>query len=63
MKGTYNLPFSEIHPKFRTVVPTGTTIEPTLRTTSSTSVSGSEGSFIDQGFEPFSLRELIILIP
>ena len=56
MKGTYNLPFSEIHPKFRTVVPTGTTIEPTLRTTSSTSVSGSEGSFIDQGFEPFSLE-------
>jgi hypothetical protein len=55
MRGTYNIQFSEIHPDFTTTTPTGTTIEPTIRTTSSTSVSGSESSFIDQGFERFSL--------
>ena len=55
IKGTYNIPFSEIHPDFTTLTPTGTNIEPTIRTTSSTSVSGSEGSFIDQGFERISL--------
>lgn len=55
MRGTYNISFSEIHPDFTTLTPTGTTIDPTIRTTSSTSISGSESSFIDQGFERFSL--------
>ena len=55
MRGTYNIPFSQVIPDFTTVTPTGTTIEPTIRTTSSTSVSGSEGSFIDQGFEEIAL--------
>ena len=56
-KGSYNLPFSEIHPRIVTVTPTGTNIEPSIRTITSTSISGNEGSFVDKGFEKFSLEK------
>ena len=55
MRGTYNVPFSQVIPNITTITPTGTSIEPSMRTVSSTSISGSEGSFVDQGFERISL--------
>ena len=57
MRGTYNVPFSQVVPNFTTLTPTGTEIEPTMRTVSSTSISGDEGSFVDQGFEEISLSK------
>ena len=57
MRGTYNVPFSQVIPNINTVTPTGTDIEPSMRTVSSTSISGSEGSFVDQGFERISLQQ------
>ena len=55
MRGTYNIPFSQVIPNITTITPTGTSIEPSIRTVSATSISGSEGSFVDQGFERISL--------
>ena len=57
MRGTYNVPFSQVIPNFTTLTPTGTIVEPSMRTVSSTSISGSEGSFIDQGFEEISFNK------
>jgi hypothetical protein len=57
MRGTYNVPFSQVIPNINTITPTGTDIEPAMRTVSATSISGSEGSFVDQGFERISLDQ------
>ena len=57
-RGTYNIPFSQIVPRIATVAPTGTTIDPSMRTVSSTSISGSEGSFVDQGFTKIALGQV-----
>ena len=57
MRGTYNIPFSQFIPNFTTLTPTGTSIEPTMRTVSATSISGNEGSFLDQGFEQIALNK------
>ncbi len=57
MRGTYNVPFSQFIPNFTTLTPTGTSIEPTMRTVSATSISGNEGSFLDQGFEQIALNK------
>ena len=56
-KATYNVPFEMILPQINTVEPTGTNIAPSVRTTSGTSVSGSEPSFVDKGFEEVALRQ------
>ena len=56
-RGTYNLPFSIIQPNIVTVLPNGTNISGNLRSISETSISGSEVSYIDQGFEPISLDD------
>ena len=56
-RGTYNIPFSQVIPNFNTVTPTGTNIAPTMRTISATSISGEEGSFVDEGFEQISLNQ------
>ena len=56
-RATYNVPFEMIIPKVNTMEPTGTNIAPSIRTTSGTSVSGNEPSFIDKGFEEVSLRQ------
>ncbi len=50
-KATFNVPYTMIVPKINTTEPTGTTISPSVRTTSGTSASGVEPSFIDDGFE------------
>ena len=56
-KATYNVPFEMIIPQINTMEPTGTNIAPSVRTTSGTSVSGSEPSFVDKGFEEVALRQ------
>ena len=57
VKGTYNLPYSIVIPKLRTVSPNGTSISTQMRTVSETSVSGSEISFLDKGYQEVSLNE------
>ena len=57
IRGTYNVHFSQAIPNINTITPTGTDIEPSMRTVSATSISGSEGSFVDQGFERISLDQ------
>ena len=56
-KATYNVPFEMIIPQINTMEPTGTNIAPSVRTTSGTSASGSEPSFVDKGFEEVALRQ------
>ena len=56
-RATYNIPFEMILPQINTMEPTGTTIAPSVRTVSGTSVSGSEPSFIDKGFQEVALRQ------
>jgi len=55
MRGTYNVPFSQVVPDFATITPTGTSIDATMRTVSATSISGNENSFLDQGFKQIGL--------
>ena len=57
VEATYNIPFEMIIPQINTMEPTGTTISPSVRTVSGTSVSGVEPSFVDKGFEEVSLRQ------
>ena len=54
-KGTYNIPFEMCIPKFNTTTPTGTSLRASVRTVTGTSISGSEGSFVDKGFQEVSL--------
>ena len=56
-RATYNVPFEMIIPQINTMEPTGTNIIPSVRTTSGTSVSGNEPSFVDKGFSEVSLRQ------
>lgn len=49
-RSTYNLPFNCVIPKINAVIPQGTTINSTVRTTSGTSVDGTQPSFVDKGF-------------
>ena len=56
-RATYNVPFEMILPQINTMEPTGTNIAPSVRTTSGTSVSGSEPSFVDKGFTEVALRQ------
>ena len=56
-KATYNVPFEMIIPQINTMEPTGTNIAPSVRTTSGTSISGNEPSFVDKGFDEVSLRQ------
>ena len=56
-RATYNVPYEMIIPRINTMEPTGTTIAPSVRTVSGTSVSGLEPSFIDKGFQEVALRQ------
>lgn len=56
--GSYNIPFSQAIPRIETITPTGTSIDPSMRTISATSISGNEGPFIDQGFEKIALGQV-----
>lgn len=55
-KATQNIAFSILRPNVETLLPETTKVEAKVRTFSGSSVSGSETSFIDQGFESISLN-------
>jgi len=50
-KGSYNLPFTQVLPKIKTINPKGTLTNTQIRTISQTSVSGNEASYFDKGFQ------------
>ena len=56
---TENINYSSIVPKYDIVIPgSSTSSTAIIRTTSGTSVSGNETSFLDNGFEPVQLNSL-----
>ena len=57
IKATQNIPFEALTPNIQTFVPNLTTLESRIRTVSGTSISGSETSFLDRGFEPVTLNK------
>ena len=53
-----NIPFEYIDPQFNMIAPSGTNVTARIKTTSGTSISGSEGSFQDKGYENIALNKL-----
>ena len=56
-KGTYNLPYSMVIPNLRSISPSGSSLNASIRTISETSVDGTEVSFLDKGYQEVSLNE------
>ena len=52
-----NIPFEAITPNIQSFTPNLTKIDSSMRTISGRSISGSETSFLDQGYESISLNE------
>jgi len=50
-KGSYNLPFSLIVPKYTTIEPKGCNVISQVRTITQTSISGGEASYADRGYQ------------
>ena len=56
---TENIQFNSVFPKYNIVAPANyTSATAQIRTVSATSASGTEASFIDQGFEPVELNTI-----
>ena len=55
VKASANIQFESVVPNLKSTLPEGTNISAKVRTTSGTSISGTESSFQDQGYEPVSL--------
>ena len=53
-----NVPFEIIDPRITSITPTGTNISGRIKTTSGTSLSGNEASFVDKGYESVALNQL-----
>ncbi len=53
-----NVPFEIIDPRITSITPTGTNITGRIKTTSGTSLSGNEASFVDKGYESVALNQL-----
>ena len=53
-----NVPFEIIDPRITSITPTGTDITGRIKTTSGTSLSGNEASFVDKGYETIALNQL-----
>jgi hypothetical protein len=53
-----NIPFEYIDPQFNMIAPSGTNVTARIKTTSGTSISGSEASFQDKGYENIALNKL-----
>ena len=53
-----NIPFEYINPNFNMINPSGTSITANIKTTSGTSLSGSEASFNDLGMESVTFNKL-----
>lgn len=56
-KATQNMPFEVITPIVQNVTTTGTTLGCEVRTTSTSSISGNETSYLDEGFESIAIGE------
>ena len=56
------MPFEIITPIVQNVTTTGTTLGCEVRTTSTSSISGNETSYLDEGFESIAIGDQIILI-
>jgi hypothetical protein len=55
-KATQNITFNSIRPNIQTLLPETTSVGAKIRTTTGTSVNGTEISFTDRGFEDISLN-------
>jgi len=55
---TQNMPFEYIKPNINLVSPSGTTVSARIKTTSGTSISGTEASFSNIGYEGVTLNQL-----
>ena len=55
-KATQNITFNSIRPNIQTLLPETTSVAARIRTTTGTSVNGTEISFADRGFEDISLN-------
>ena len=55
---TQNIPFEYVNPNFNMINPSGTSISARIKTTSGTSLSGTEASFQDLGYEPITFGKL-----
>ena len=58
LKASQNIPFEIIDPRISTITPSGTNVTARIKTTSGTSISGSEASFTDKGYENVALNKL-----
>ena len=56
IKATQNIPFELITPSVQSIAVQGTTLSAELRTVSSSSISGTEIPWLDQGYEPITLN-------
>ena len=61
LRVSQNIPFEAIDPRVTMINPTGTSVSARIKTTSGSSVSGTETSFTDKGYEDVTLNKLNIL--
>ena len=61
LRVSQNVPFEAINPKINSIAPTGTDIKGRIKTISGTSMSGTEASFTDKGYEAVALNKLNFL--
>jgi len=57
LKISQNIPFEIVNPQVTSILPTGASLSGRIKTTSGTSISGSEGSFNDEGFVNVALNK------
>ena len=57
LKISQNVPFEIINPQVTSILPTGASLSGRIKTTSGTSISGSEPSFNDEGFTNIALNK------
>ena len=58
LKISQNIPFEIVNPQVTSILPTGASLSGRIKTTSGTSISGSEASFNDEGFENVALNKI-----
>ena len=57
LKISQNIPFEIVNPQVTSIIPTGATLSGRIKTTSGTSINGSEASFNDEGFVNVALNK------
>ena len=58
LKISQNIPFELVSPQVTSILPTGASLSGRIKTTSGTSINGTEASFNDEGFENVALNKL-----